>query len=266
MHRTEFFFMNQVAGDSNKCKSSILSTELLIIVHVSLFLDTVDFIKVTNVNRDIFNSLNSSWHELQRLVTSSPRAAVISNTSLKSCYFHFHLISLERCRLVLGALTNSRFRFHDLRFNNSLNLLQFIERIDRIHDLTNLSGEGDIIQFSFADGPSSRSNDIQYSNHLEIPGGSVRLFRRPISSLYPGRDESTLHVVGVDMDSSCVWLCRVAAITGSHRLDIKAGSTRSDVLRVPNGSKRGTWTDLCPANEDPSNQYSPLYLVEYICN
>jgi len=258
--------MTELAGSGE-----YLSNELLIIVHVSQFIGTVDFIKTTQLNAATYNALQLSWNKFRLLVINPPTASTISNTLPNSCFFHFQFSSICDCVSLLRKLWISQLGLYDLHFQNAGQLIEFVDKLDSIKDLSNLSRDKcDLVQFQFSAANSDDEKQlavdgVTFSNPISIPGGFLRLFRRPISSLYPGRDDS-LYVMGIDIESSSVWLCRVCAVSGMRRLDIKAGLMRSDVLRVPNGSKKGTWTDLCPVGVDSDCQFPPIFLVEYICN
>ena len=124
-----------------------------------------------------------------------------------------------------------------------------------------------LCQFVF-DGSSDESG--QFSNQVLIPGGSVRLFKRTLPLGHTAHAESETQLcaaLGVSFHSDDVWIIRVAAVSGPLRVDLKAGATRADVLRVPNSGK-GTWSDLLPV-EASYCQLKPgsdktVFLVEFI--
>lgn len=100
-----------------------------------------------------------------------------------------------------------------------------------------------------------------YSDSVNIPGGFVRLFMRPLPLL--DSDSLPSCVVGIQLESDRVWILRVASISNSKRpIELKAGCTKADVLRVPNGG-RGTWSDLLPTDMHVWNN-DAFFLIEFI--
>ena len=87
------------------------------------------------------------------------------------------------------------------------------------------------------------------------------MFKRPIPFL--NHQDGPSSVIGIKLESDEVWIIRIAAISGKLRCDIKAGSTKADILRVPNGG-RGTWSDLLPVDSREWNNNSTLFLIEFI--
>jgi hypothetical protein len=122
--------------------------------------------------------------------------------------------------------------------------------IQRVHLYVKFSSHRTIlVQFSF---PTPESTS---SNTAEVPGGTVRLVRRPLHESNPEN-----LVLGLHVQSSDIWLVRVVAVTGTNRFELMAGTTKADPLRVSNSS-RGTWSDLMPIDI----QFNcPIMLLEYI--
>jgi hypothetical protein len=116
-----------------------------------------------------------------------------------------------------------------------------------------------VCHFYFPTGTSPISETV-FSNSIEIPGGSVSLVRRTLPLIQS--DEATACVLGVRLSSQHIWIVRVTSIPCSRRIELMAGCTRADILRVPNGSK-GTWTDLLPIPAD-FGANPELFLVEFM--
>lgn len=114
--------------------------------------------------------------------------------------------------------------------------------------------------FRFPDLDQAVENTI-YSDSVNIPGGFVRLFMRPLPLL--NTDSAHSCVVGIQLESDQVWILRVASISNRKRpIELKAGCTKADVLRIPNGG-RGTWSDLLPIDTQVWNN-DAFFLIEFI--
>jgi hypothetical protein len=243
----------------------------IIMVHLSQYLSTLEFIHIVQTNRECRHILDSNWHVLRKAVTAQPNRVVISNTFLRESFFHFGVISMS----LVGAFLDDIRRSHIVIENLTLSVEsmpdfeQFILLMKRGCELSNLSDDIIMCQFRFPITSTKEYDEsgIEYSSSISIPGGTLRLFKRAVSALYPGNNtDQPASVTGIDMDTAQVWLCRVFSVS-DRRLDLKAGTTRSDVLRVPNGSMMGTWTDLCPVFEhSPVNNPDNIYFVEFMKN
>jgi hypothetical protein len=114
-----------------------------------------------------------------------------------------------------------------------------------------------LFQFQFSE---TFESDMCTSNILYLKsGGTLQLFIRSIPSL---STEATSVVLGIKLESSCAWIVRVVALSGRNRIELKSGSTRADILRVPT-SGRGTWSDLLPIERNAWNDRD-IFLVELI--
>ena len=111
-------------------------------------------------------------------------------------------------------------------------------------------------QFTFP--TNSPDGGTVFSNSVSVAGGEVSLFLRSI----PDISSTSSSVVGIRLQSADVWIVRVAAVTGKRRIDIKAGTTKADTLRVPNGG-RGTWSDLYPVDAACFTR-DDIFLLEFI--
>jgi len=251
-----------------KCHLVNVLGEPFIITILAQYVTTADFLTMLQINGSCREVLNSSWDELRKTVPVHPRYLHISNTLIQQSFFHFLSPSIQECVTTLRALRSSVVTILPIKLSveSIPSFTEWFELIIGASQFSNLSDQVLLCQFRFSD-ESVEADEfgIQYSNVVSVPGGTLRLFKRAVSSLYPGNpaDHPSL-VVGIDLDTPKLWLCRVASISGA-RLDLKAGTTRADVLRVPNGSKTGTWTDLCPV-AGKSAISENLYIVEYMMN
>lgn len=241
----------------------------IVMVHLSQYISTIEFLEILQAYKGCRHIFETQWGVFRNAVTVPPKSVVISNTSVRDAFFHFVAHSVAQMDSILVEIARSSIIIENiiLPVESMPNYEQFTVFLNKAGACANLSDEIIMCQFRFSPVPSKDGDDsgIQYSSTTAIPGGTIRLFKRAVSSLYPGNTtDQPASVAGIDMDTTQVWLCRVFSIS-DMRLDLKAGSTRSDVLRVPNGSKMGTWTDLCPVSEhSPIENPSNIYVVEYM--
>ena len=97
---------------------------------------------------------------------------------------------------------------------------------------------------------------VAYSNSVPVSGGEVRLTKRIMQS------SEDACVLGIALTGCKLWLLRATSLDHPRVIDIMAGSTKSDSLRVPNASK-GTWTDLFPVSPDLAFDGPLLFILEY---
>lgn len=254
----------------NGCRFECILGDPFIMAILAQYITTADFLVIASSYRCYRDNLNAIWGDLKKAVPVQPRYAYISNTFLRDSFFHFVCSSIEESIAVLNGLASSETIILNMRFSvdNIPNFREFVDSLIGAGQFSNLSEQVMVTQFTFgSDTGQVDAEYIGYSNSVPVPGGTLRLFKKPVTGLYPGSPgDGACHVVGIDLDTPKLWLCRVASV-GNARLDLKAGTMRSDVLRVPNGSKRGTWTDLCPVSgtsaiTNPEN----VYIVEYMMN
>ena len=143
----------------------------------------------------------------------------------------------------------------------------FWRLMDESEALFHFSSKGRFFcQFYFDGSNLCEDGSGQFSNSVLIPGGTIKLFKRSLP-LGTVSDSPTCTALGISFESSEIWIVRVAAITGSRRVEIKAGATRADVLRVPNTGK-GSWSDLLPIERGfcdlrPEIEKT-IFLIEFI--
>ena len=139
-------------------------------------------------------------------------------------------------------------------------LTSFIDIVQHCGDIAQFGcSERFLSQFDF---PDLNGSDTSLSNLLSLgQHGNIQFFIRTIQ---PFSEQSTsAHVLGIKMDMPSAWIVRVVALSGRKRIDIKAGSTRADILRVPMSRERGTWSDLFPIDRSTWNP-SDIFLIEFI--
>lgn len=244
--------------------------EPFILSTLAQYITTVDLLRIIphcGYSRD---NLNLFWGHLNKAVSINPRYAYISNTLISDSFFHFLCTSFSECVGILNSLSSSKVVIPRIRLSVAKihNFKELIDTLVNASQFSHLSEDIMLTQLRFESTAEPNEGEIvEYSNSVQVPGGTIRLFKRAVTALYPGNPvDGTSFVVGIDLDTPKLWLCRVASISNA-RLDLKAGAMRSDVLRVSNGSKTGTWTDLFPVSghsaiSDPEN----LYIVEYMRN
>ena len=164
--------------------------------------------------------------------------------------------SSATCSMDHSQLTLSSMSFFYPR--TTLNRIRSVSDLEDIHRilrdgtcLLRFSCSRPILtQFEFASTSLS-------SNFVPIPGGRLRLMKRRM-------DTFDNWVLGIELETSDLWLVRVASVTGNNRVDLMAGNTKSHPLRVPNAA-RGTWTDLLPCSVDfAQNIFPPTFIIEYM--
>lgn len=251
---------------------SSLLTEPGILVTVSKYLQTTDVIKISSINRSFRETIIAEWIHFTKGIDSKPEFSILTNMPITGSFFHCETSSFESCESTLRYLVSCGVIVDNIQIP-SVSTRKFdtvFEELMRIREISSLSNDIHVCQLVFAQGNPSRScdeSDIEYSNFVSVPGGTIRLFRRAVSSLYPGNAANgTAYVLGIDLNTPKIWLCRVKSLF-DFRLDLKAGMTRSDILRVPNGSKGGTWTDLFPiSRHSPILNPDNIFMIEYITN
>jgi hypothetical protein len=100
---------------------------------------------------------------------------------------------------------------------------------------------------------------VAHSNAVPVCDGQIQLTKRFIHAVGPNDG----CVLGVSIASATLWLVRVVSVHQPRTVDIMAGSTKSDYLRVPKAFK-GTWTDLMPVPSDFATRSPVLFIMEYL--
>ena len=186
----------------------------------------------------------------------SQRPVLISTEDEEDNYFHHVFPNQSELIDFAHQLRDSGISVRSIQLSPE-QFSDFANLLANHKSFFNLSTEHRIVcQFTFL--PNDMEDQVQFSSALVLPGGGdVRLFKRTVPLL--GEDFKS-SVLGVQLSSQSVWMCRVATVSGPRRIDIKAGCTKADVLRVPNA--RGSWSDLFPVEQSLDNKL--IYLVEFI--
>ena len=149
---------------------------------------------------------------------------------------------------------------HMFRLNRE-ELVNLVPMLDNRLPANKFSGKKMIIcRLSFDEWGNATEEPI-FTNPVPIPGGAARLLKRCLMLPRLGPQENPPCVLAIRLESDSVWVMRIVALTGEVRIDLMAGATKADTLRVPNSTIKGSWTDLTPISE---NYRGGIFMIEFI--
>ncbi len=240
--------------------------DVIFAAHVAKFLATRDLLKLSLVNSG-FRELVMRAHSIcsvVKKVEGYDSDILVSNTDLDLNYLHMEYSDERALRAALAKILNAGFKIHPLRMRFT-DMGPVFERMLHAVECTSSGSDVYFCQFHF---PSAfkDTDEVCYSDPVPVQGGTIRLFKRVMSTLRHPQPRNC--VIGVDLDSSSIWLSRIVTVWNMDRrwIELRAGLTRGNPLRVPNDhpEKRvGMWTDLLPVDEEIEQKLSTcIFLIE----
>lgn len=236
----------------------------LIVGKISEYASTLDYLKLTRLSKHFRTQLSDPSSQLD---SENHTFLHISSQKANEMYIHSafkSIVELESClmRIQSSGLIISSLSFPLADLSYILDIIFNHRKLANFHVETRYLSA---IRFIHT------HQECATSNKIPIQGGHFSLFKRRIPALLSndsedGSSNHTQSALGIKLESDSVWIVRAVAMTGDRRVDLKAGSTKQDPLRTPSGTQRGTWSDLCPVENDYGETEPVIFLVEFMYN
>lgn len=228
----------------------------LILKIICEYVSTKDFVKLARLTKIIRASLSLPGDPCKTRMCS------ISTEDLDKIYVHSAFTSPSELSTFLKRLKRSGVIIPCLIFPLA-EKDTLIEIIINNHKFSHFLSESRYLcEFRFNQFISTEKECVT-SNTIRLMGGDLSLFKRHVPVLVNENLSHPQSALGIKLESDSIWIVRVVALTGDRRVDLKAGSTKQDPLRVPTG-QRGTWSDLFPVDSGYAEKESVVFLVEFM--
>jgi hypothetical protein len=234
------------------------TADALILKTLSHYVSTYDFLNLAKTSQSFYEDLcNPS-------ILYENKKCFISTEEPLRLYIHAAFDSIAKISDFISKIRSSGLRIPGIsmerdRIGLIFNIFQNVTNLSRF-----CSEYAYLCSFQF-DPDTSTDFDPMTSNIVSVGDGEISLFKRRIPASLRNANEgsSSQSALGIKLESSTIWIVHVVALTGDRRVDLKAGSTKQDPLRIPTG-QRGTWSDLFPVDKNYAENGPIFFLVEVI--
>ena len=110
---------NSIFTDGMEDKDSncyCLADDILTLLNVAGYLNTVDFMKFLRLNSSTFDEIRKIWPMWSKLYRNDANQICISNISPAESYFHLNMASLSDLSNLITQISNSSIIIHPLKY------------------------------------------------------------------------------------------------------------------------------------------------------